>query len=80
MHGGDACNTYAEHLCAPPSLMGLGCVHDSSPFPDLNVFKQVLYPSVYLPLFMTSAKRALMFSWFFFCAYSTKAPQQAHRL
>ena len=37
------------------------------PFPDRRVFRHVLEPRVNLPLFMTSAKRAFMLSWLFFC-------------
>jgi len=33
--------------------------------------RQVLYPRVYLPDFITSARRLLMFSWLFFCGVQT---------
>ena len=40
-----------------------------TPFPDRRVFRHVLEPRVNLPLFMTSAKRALILSWLFFCTW-----------
>lgn len=44
------------------------------------VRRTVLYPSVYLPLFITRASLLLMLSWVFFCNYNTTDHQNQYPL
>lgn len=74
-----------EHRQSLPSLTQAIAIttHNSSsstnghvPLEFLRVLRTVLYPNVYLPLFMTRASLLLMLSWVFFCGFTD---QKRHR-